>query len=199
MASHVTLRGLLGLGDEPAALPDSALIMIDCQNTYRRGVMQLDGAEDAFAEAARLLARARASGVPVFHIMHDAGPGSPYDVTAEIGQISSEVAPAAGEPVVVKHYPSSFFQTGLGDLLGKRGRPDLVLAGFMTHMCVSSTARDAFNLGYRPTIVASATATRELPVPGGAPVPAATLQSATLAGIADLFALVIASPDDLPG
>jgi nicotinamidase-related amidase len=199
MSSHVTLRGLLGLGDEPAVLPDSALIMIDCQNTYRRGVMQLDGAEDAFAEAARLLARARASGVPVFHVMHDAGPGSPYDITAEIGQISSEVAPADGEPVVVKHYPSSFFQTGLDDLLGKTDRRDLVLAGFMTHMCVSSTARDAFNLGYRPTIVASATATRELPVPGGMPVPAATLQTATLAGIADLFTLVVSKPDDLPG
>jgi nicotinamidase-related amidase len=198
MSSHVTLRGLLGLGDEPAALPDSALIMIDCQNTYRRGVMQLDGAEDACAEAARLLARARARGVPVFHVMHDAGPGSPYDITAEIGQISSEVAPVGGEPVVVKHYPSSFFQTGLGDLLGKTGRPDLVLAGFMTHMCVSSTARDAFNLGYRPTIVASATATRELPVPGGVPVPATTLQTATLAGIADLFTLVVGKPDDLP-
>jgi nicotinamidase-related amidase len=199
MSSHVTLRGLLGLGDEPAELPDSALIMIDCQNTYRRGVMQLDGAKDAFAEAARLLTRARASGVPVFHVMHDAGPGSPYDITAEIGQISSEVAPAAGEPVVVKHYPSSFFQTGLDDLLENTGRRDLVLAGFMTHLCVSSTARDAFNLGYRPTIVASATATRELPVPGGVPVPAATLQTATLAGIADLFTLVVGKPDDLPG
>jgi hypothetical protein len=47
MSSDLTLRGLLGLGDEPAALRDSALIMIDCQNTYRRGVMQLEGAEDA--------------------------------------------------------------------------------------------------------------------------------------------------------
>ena len=74
-----------------------------------------------------------------------------------------------------------------------------MLAGFMTHMCVSSTARDAFNLGCRPTIVASATATRELPVPGGVPVPAMTLQSATLAGIADLFALVVGQPEDLPG
>jgi Isochorismatase family len=73
-----------------------------------------------------------------------------------------------------------------------------VLAGFMTHMCVSSTARDAFNLGYRPATVASATATRELPVPGGQPVPAGTLQSATLAGITDLFALVVGKPDDLP-
>ena len=199
MSSHVTLRGLMGLGDGPAPLQDSALIMIDCQNTYRRGVMQLEGAEDAFAEAARVLARARASGVPVFHIMHDAGQGSPYDITAEIGQISDEVAPVAGEPVVVKHYPSSFFQTDLGDLLEKVGRRDLVLAGFMTHMCVSSTARDAFNLGYRPTIVASATATRDLQVSGNVPVPAATLQSATLAGIADLFALVVGKPDDLPG
>jgi nicotinamidase-related amidase len=198
MSSYVTLRGLLGLGNEPTALRDSALIMIDCQNTYRRGVMQLEGAEDAFAEAARLLARARASGVPVFHVMHDAGQGSPYDITAEIGQISTEVAPAAGEPVVVKHYPSSFFQTDLGAQLEKTGRRDLVLAGFMTHMCVSSTARDAFNLGYRPAIIASATATRELPVPGGVPVPATTLQSATLAGIADLFALVVGKPDDLP-
>ena len=65
MSSQVTLRGLLGLGDGPASLQDSALIMIDCQNTYRRGVMQLEGAEDAFAEAARMLARARAAGIPV--------------------------------------------------------------------------------------------------------------------------------------
>src|ERR1700755_1737731 len=122
MSSNVTLRGLLGLGDGPAALPDSALIMIDCQNTYRRGVMQLDGAEDAFAEAARMLARARAAGIPVFHIMHAAGQGSPYDVTAEIGQISDEVAPIAGEPVIVKNFPSSFFETDLADQLAKTGR-----------------------------------------------------------------------------
>jgi hypothetical protein len=57
----------------------------------------------------------------------------------------------------------------------------------------------ALNLGYRPTVVASATATRDLPVPGGTPVPAARLQTATLAGIADLFAVVAGTPDDVPG
>jgi nicotinamidase-related amidase len=199
MSAHVTLRGLAGLSDAPATLTDSALIMIDCQNTYRHGVMQLDGAEEAIAEAARVLARARASGIPVFHIMHDGGPGSPYDVTAEIGQISDEVAPIAGEPVIVKKFPSSFVGTDLAAQLEQTGRPDLVLTGFMTHMCVNSTARDAFNLGYRPTIVASATATRDLPVPGGTSVPATTLQTATLAGIADLFAVVAGTPEDLPG
>jgi len=78
-----------------------------------------------------VLARARAAGIPVFQIMHDAGQGSPYDVTAEIGQISDEVAPIAGEPVIVKHYPSSFFETDLADQLAKTGRHDLVLTGFI--------------------------------------------------------------------
>jgi Isochorismatase family len=55
----------------------------------------------------------------------------------------------AGEPVIVKNFPSSFFQTDLGTQLEAAGRSDLVLAGFMTHMCVNSTARNAFNLGYR--------------------------------------------------
>jgi hypothetical protein len=34
---------------------------------------------------------------------------------------------------------------------------------------------------------------------GDAPVPAAGLQTATLAGIADLFAVVAGTPDDVPG
>jgi nicotinamidase-related amidase len=198
MPASETLRGLLGLSDQPPTLRDSVLIMIDCQNTYRRGVMRLEGVEAAVAEAGRLLSRARGAGIPVFHVMHDAGEGSPYDIKAEIGQISDEMAPQPGEPVIVKSYPSSFFQTDLDDQLRRTPQPNLVLAGFMTHMCVNSTARDAFNLGYRPTIVASATATRELPGADGLPVPAATLQSASLAGIADLFALVVGKADDIP-
>ena len=104
-----------------------------------------------------------------------------------------------GEPVIIKQFPSSFVQTDLDERLrAARGR-DLILAGFMTHMCVNSTARDAFNLGYRPTVVAAATATRELPNFDGVPVSAAALQATSLAGIADLFGLVVAKPDDIPG
>lgn len=198
MSSSATLRSLLGLGDRPAALKDSVLVMIDCQNTYRQGVLRLEGVEEALAEAARLLARARAAGMPVVHVMHDAGKESPYDVTAPIGGISDEVAPRPGEPVIVKNFPSSFFRTDLEERLRSTGRSDLVLAGFMTHMCVNSTARDAFNLGYRPTIVASATATRDLAGTDGTTVSAAALQAASLAGIADLFAVVVGKVDDIP-
>ena len=196
--AQATLRDLMGLSDQPPPLGDTTLIMIDCQNTYQQGIMQLEGAEAALAEAARLLTRARAAGIPVLHIMHDAGEGSPYDVHAEIGQISNEVAPLAGEPVIIKNYPNAFVGTDLDTRLREAPGRDLILAGFMTHMCVNSTARGAFNLGYHPTVVASATATRQLPGPGGAPVPAAALQAASLAAIGDLFGVVVSKPDDIP-
>lgn len=192
-----TLRDVAGLGMTPAALSEAALVMVDCQNTYREGVMKLAGVEEALAEARRLLDRARAAGIPVFHIRHDAGAGSPYDLTAPIGQISDEVAPRDGEPVVTKNYPNAFVHTDLEEQLRAKGVKNVILAGFMTHMCINSTARGAFNLGFSPTIVAAATATRDLPDADGGVLPAAALQAASLAGVRDLFAVVVKTSADL--
>lgn len=191
MTELATLRQVAGLANVPAPLSRSALIMIDCQNTYRAGIMKLAGVEEALQRAAQLLARARSLHIPIVHIMHDAGPGSPYDIRAEIGRIADPVAPAPGEQVIVKNYPNSFMATDLDARLKASGATDLILAGFMTHMCVNSTARGAFNLGYRPTVVASATATRDLPSISGHVVSAQTLHEASLAGMADLFAIVV--------
>lgn len=197
MSDLATLRGLSGLSPEPATLKGSALVLVDLQNTYREGVMRLEGVEPALREAAALLARARDAGIPVFHIQHDAGPGSPYDIRAAIGQISDEVAPQGNEPVITKAYPNSFVGTDLQAQLDAVGVKDLVLAGFMTHMCINSTARGAFSLGFRPTVVASATATRDLPAPDGSVVPASQLQAASLAALADLFAVVAPKEGDI--
>lgn len=100
--------------------------------------------------------------------------------------------------MVVKKYPSAFFRTDLDLLVRALGRTDVVVAGFMTHLCVSSSACDAFSLGYRPMVVAAATATRSLPGSDGDPVCAALLQSASLAALADLVALVVGKSDDIP-
>ena len=54
---------------------DRGPAMIDLQQTYREGVMRLDGVEPALREAAALLRRARDAGIPVIHVRHDAGPG----------------------------------------------------------------------------------------------------------------------------
>ena len=198
MPARPTLRSLLQLPTEPQPLSKSALILIDCQNTYREGVMQLEGVEPALKECAALLARARDAGAPVIHIQHDAGPGSPYDTKAHIGSIADVVAPKTGEKVITKAYPSSFEKTDLDAELKRLGVTDLVIAGFMTHVCVNSTSRAAFNLGYRPTVVASATATRSLPNPIGNDLPAQEVHEAALAALADIFAIVVPDGSKVP-
>jgi nicotinamidase-related amidase len=199
MPHPTTLRAVSGLPDEPPALSASTLVMIDCQNTYTRGLMELEGVQAALDQAERLLDRARGAGIPIIHIQHDAGAGSPYDIRAEIGAIVDRVAPREGEPTVVKHFPNSFTQTELDSLLKQNPNRPLLLAGFMTHMCVNSTARGAFSLGYAPTVVGAATATRTLPGGGGAgDVTASALQAASLASIADLFGVVVGGQDEIP-
>jgi len=198
MTASTTLRQLSGLPAAPSRLSESALILVDAQNTYRTGVMQLSGVEPALDACASLLARARALKVPVIHIQHDAGPGSPYDIRAEIGAIADKVAPAEGEPVVVKNYPNSFLNTDLDARLKALGVKNVVVAGFMTHMCINSTGRGAFNLGYAVTVPANATATRPLAAPDGSTLPAAALQAAALAALGDLFAVVVPDVADIP-
>lgn len=193
-----TLRDLAGLPAVPQPLADSTLVLIDCQNTYTHGTMELEGVQAALDEAAVLLDRARTAGAPVIHIQHSDGPGSLYDIDGETGAIVAQVAPRDGEPVVIKQYPNSFVQTDLDEKLKAIGATNLVLAGFMTHMCVNSTARGAFNLGYAPTVVAAAAATRSLAGVGGVPVSAQDLHAASLAAIADLFAIVVPDAAAVP-
>jgi nicotinamidase-related amidase len=199
VSEPTTLRALAELPQQPASLAESTLVLIDCQNTYTRGVMELEGVQAALDEAALLLDRARSARIPIVHIQHDDGPGSLYDIEGESGAIVDSVAPRNGEPIVVKNYPNSFVQTDLDEVLKTVGPSNLILVGFMTHMCVNSTARGAFNLGYAPTVVASATATRALPGLGGEPVPASVLHTASLAGMADLFAVVVPGAENIPG
>ena len=91
--------------------------MIDCQNTYTRGVMELDGVSAALDEAAALLDRARTAGIPIIHIQHSDGPGSLYDIDGESGAIVFAGRAAGREAVVVKQYPNSFVQTDLDEQL----------------------------------------------------------------------------------
>ncbi len=195
---QTTLREIVGLGHQAPALRDSALIMIDCQNTYRQGVMQLEGVEPALQQAQQLLQLARDNAVPVFHIQHDGGEGSPYDLNTEFGAIATEVSPIDGEHVIVKNFPNAFVQTPLDEALRSRGISNIILAGFMTHMCVNSTAHGAFNLGYNPTVVASATATRGLETADGTKLSAQQVHDAALASTRDLYAAVVTDISALP-
>ncbi|MEV7113504.1 isochorismatase family protein [Streptomyces anulatus] len=192
--SRTTLRELNGFDATPAALAGSTLILVDYQNTYTRGVMELDGWQDSLDAAARLLARAREAGTKVVHVINDGGQGTPYDIRAEIGRIHPAVAPADGETVVVKKAPDSFHGTDLGEHVPEGG--DVIIAGWMTHMCVAFTAQGAFLRGNRPTVVADACATRSLPV-AGTDLDARQVHHGALATIGDLYGVVVPTQESL--
>ncbi|MEV5857285.1 MULTISPECIES: cysteine hydrolase family protein [Streptomyces] len=192
--SRTTLRELNGFDATPAALAGSTLILVDYQNTYTRGVMELDGWQDSLDAAARLLVRAREAGTRVVHVINDGGEGTPYDIRAEIGRIHPAVAPADGETVVVKKAPDSFHGTDLGDHVPEGS--DVVIAGWMTHMCVAFTAQGAFLRGNRPTVVADACATRSLPV-AGTDLDARQVHHGALATIGDLYGVVVPTQEFL--
>ena len=99
--------------------------------------------------------------------------------------------------MIIKQFPNAFVHTDLDDRLKAASAHHLVLAGFMTHMCINSTARGAFNLGYAPTVVANATATRALPGTT-AVVSSAAVQAASLAALEDLFAIVVPDGPAIP-
>ncbi|MEU3009471.1 isochorismatase family protein [Nocardia asteroides] len=187
-----TLRQLNSFDETPATLADSTLILVDYQNTYTQGVMELTGWQPALDAATELLTKARESGATVIHVINDGGVGTPYDITADIGRIHPAVAPTPDEKVIVKTAPNAFVDTDLGAAIDAAGHKSVVIAGFMTHMCVTFTTEGAFLRGNTPTVVADACATRPL-----GQVTAAQLHASALATIADLYAVVVPTAADL--
>ncbi|WP_042695738.1 cysteine hydrolase family protein [Azospirillum sp. B506] len=187
-----TLRQIVGAPAIPAPLDKAVLVLIDLQREYTEGALRLSGVDAAVERAEELLALARTNGVPVIHIVHHTAAGAPvFDPTGPLAEIVPAVAPHAGEPVIVKKLANAFAGTDLQAVARDSGRTEMIVAGFMTHNCVSSTARSAVDHGWRVTVVASATATRDLPDGKGGVVPAADIQRGVLTGLSDSLAVVV--------
>ena len=183
-----TLNERFGRSLTPARLGVAPLVLIDCQNDYLAGPLALAGVEAAVEAAGRLLDAARARESKVIHVLQRGSAGGLFDLDGFGGAVIDRLAPRTGESLVIKTRPNGFSETTLLAELGNAG--EIIIAGFMTHNCVSSTARAALDFGWLPTVVADATATRDLPTPGGV-IAAADLQKAELAALADRHAIVV--------
>lgn len=161
---------------EPAR---AAFLLIDMQNGFIDGASPLciAGAAATVPACAHALAAAREHGLAVFHVRRAyAADGSDveavrWETWAEGGRplssadpmslaCPSELAPAPGEPVVVKPSWSAFFGTDLDALLRARGIGTLVLAGTTTPNCVRSTAYDGLARGFNVAVLRDATSSR---------------------------------------
>ena len=169
-----------------------ALVVIDAQQEYfaPAGKVVLPGGPAAVGRIADALAWARAQGLPVVHVVHESR--KPGAAIFAPGSPALEVHPAArpvpGEPVVRKHLPGSFTGTKLEELLRAQAVERVILAGFMTQMCVDTTAREAAHRGFQVTVLSDATAAMAVKGPDGETIPAKQVHRTHLGSLSGFLA-----------
>lgn len=186
--AHPTIRTLAGAGAPQSLDPArTALLVIDFQNEYFSGKLPIPEGKSALTNAKRLIDRADADGIKVYHIQHVTPAGSP--IFAEDSATSSfhpDIQPAGNHAVVRKSSVSVFPTTDIYQRLKQSGVDTLIITGLMTHACVAGAARDAVPLGYKVIVASDACATRDLDMSDGT-VSHDGLHRAALASIADTF------------
>lgn len=193
-----TLRELANLSNEPAKLSESVFIIVDAQKEYTEGILPLFEIDKSIEALSKALKKARELKIPIIHVMQIGAKGGLIcNPDGPFVNVIDKVKPIEGEYIVEKKLPSSFKGTNLQEILEKIGKKDLLIAGYMTHMCVNSTTRDAAEMGYRCTIVEELTTTRDLPSSDGEIIPASTVKKVHLAGLADRFAIICKSLEEL--
>ncbi len=195
--------------EDPGARLDArhtALLIIDmqkdlCEDGFvaSRAGRDLTATRSIIPALVELLAAAREAGVLIGHVgfstlddhLSDSGPWlaqrrrSTYSSDrlcmegSEGAAVIGELEPRAGEIVVRKHRYSAFKGTDLDMLLRAREVKTVVTVGVSTNVCVESTFREAFELGYYVCVPSDGTASWDM-----------SLHEATLKTVTHRFGLV---------
>jgi len=168
----------------------AALLMIDVQREYfaEQSPLRIPDGPLVLGKLRTLVEACRETDLlPIVHVRHEEAPGAPvFDSSGPLVETMPEVAPRGIEPTVVKHSPGAFTKTELSAVLAQLNVNCLVIAGFMTHMCCDTTARQAQERGMSVVFLTDGTATRDLAFEDRV-VPHRDVQAATLAAQADGF------------
>jgi len=170
-----------------------SFIIVDVQNDYfPDGKMELVGMQAAAEKARYALDLFRKKKTPIFHIQHlSSRPGATFFLPGTQGaEINDSVTPQRGESIIPKHFPNAFRDTALQEQLQRLEVEEVIICGAMTHMCIDTTVRAAFDLGFRCLVLSDACATKDMAY-GGVAVKAQQVQAAFMAALAVPFAHII--------
>ena len=192
-----TLLELAGGQFDTLDWSNCAVVFIDYQNEYVDGAMPLGQAgTNAIANARLLLDKARKQNAPIFHIAHHgADNGNVFDPLSSNVEIIAELQPKDSETVIVKKNPNAFHDTQLQALISAAQKQQIIFAGFMSHMCVSSSVRAAFDLGFDSFVCHDACATRDLPDYKKEKISADIMHATAMAALQDRFAALVATDE----
>ncbi len=142
---------------------ERALLVIDVQNEYFTGALPITHPAGHLETILRVM-DASAGKVPTVEIQHHfPGSDKPFFRRDSDGwQLHPEVAKRPRDLLVEKTLPGSFTGTPLEDWLRQRGIKTVAIAGYMTHMCCDTTARQAVHRGFAVEFLRDATGTLPL-------------------------------------
>ncbi|KAM0715049.1 hypothetical protein Q7P37_009514 [Cladosporium fusiforme] len=182
---------IVGVSPSSASPSNSTLVIIDAQNEYSEGKLKVTNAPQSRKAIAALLKRYRDAGGKVIHVVHKTPQGAPvFTPDTKLAEEYEELTPKSGEKVIGKNHPSSFADTDLQEYLGSEAGTKVVLAGYMAHVCVSTTARDAARFGYDVIVAEDCVGDRDIPGVSGD-----DLTKIVMHELADAFATVVQSSD----
>ena len=156
----------------------SALLVIDVQHGLFDETPRPFEAEAVIERINILTARARAAGVPVVFIQHEAGD---IEYNSANWQLQPGLHVKEGDVKLRKTTPDSFLRTELEALLASWHTGHVVICGYASEFCVDTTTRRAAALGYPVTLVADAHTTHDKPHATGLQI--RTHENATLTNI----------------
>lgn len=155
--------------------------------------------KDAESKIVEILDKWRALKMPVFHVLHSSlDPNSKLHKSDPGFEMKDEIIPLDNEPVIIKNVNSAFIGTDLKEMLDKRGIKKLVIVGFTTNHCISTSTRMAGNFGFEVLLIADATATFDRVGVNGERFDSELMHQTALASLHNEFAQVIDS-DELLG
>lgn len=141
------------------------LLVIDVQNDYfAGGKMVLKGADEALRNINLLEAQFSAAKLPIIYIQHIKHQKNAdfFEQGTSGAELHAKLKVDDTSIIIVKHFPNSFLETTLAEVLKNDQIDQLVICGMMTHMCIRATTPVATDLGYHPILIADATATKDL-------------------------------------
>jgi nicotinamidase-related amidase len=170
-----------------------ALLVIDVQNEYFTGALPITHPAGHLDRILAVMDAAEGK-VPVVVIQHHTDGLPIFRKGTKEWELHPEVAARPHDLRIEKTLPGSFTNTGLEDWLRQRGIDTVTIAGYMTHMCCDTTARQAVHRGFKAEFLSDATGTLPLSNSAGA-VTAEELQQSILCAQQQFLSEVLPSSD----
>ena len=167
----------------------TALLIVDVQNDYfPDGRNELVGSIEASLRIKTIIEEFRRKNLEIIYIQHiSKSPTATFFLSNTAGvAIHKNVYPNKEDKIFIKHYPNSFRETGLNEYCKNKGIVTLVIVGMMSHMCIDTTVRAGYDLGYKIVVLRDCCATKDLRM-GEKIVKAEEVQIAYMAAIKGTF------------